>query len=659
MFLFLEDPPSSGTFDADKVGDQLGIKGLKTSLEDAIKDTLDPNRFVTFYEKLEDTATKTSRAVSLGIQGYNKQLQQTMYNVYTQTIQFGGEIQDTTDYVSSLATTMGKLPSIQEKVVTQAVAFSKITGIGVKEVAQYVGEFANIGLGQQAAMDRLNKIYTTAKKYGVDAQKLTKTVSENLSKANTYGFKNGVAGLTKMAAEAQRLGLKMDNIFKIAEDALDPEKAIEMAAGMQMLGGNVGALADPFRLMYLAQNDIEGLKNEFVKAAESSAIFNEQTGEFQITGEQMRRLRAQADQLHVSYDEIAETAIRAKKEQMVMSKIPLVGNLTEEQKKVITGLAEINNGKVQIQIPGTDDMKDLSTMSAAELQNLSTKLEEMGKADEDLKSGTFNASDIAGRQLTQLEQQNVKLEQIRNALVLKTGAFGGKELVELQTTVLESTLDVTKKVLDPANVAKIIELTKKGTQALDDYATSPSGLEGDMKQVITDLNLIATLGTGPSGETRKKYDLGGADELKLNTIDTPDAFFPSGGVPKVLTEDAIYKGIVGDEIMMGTNLSKGVETTRQQLMAFNEILKLSPQSTPMSKLGEKSNKLQEMSTTTNNNINVSGGANVSGSVEVKVNGSGINMDDPKLSSLITAKVSAMIEERLSKGWNQKQGNVVS
>jgi hypothetical protein len=66
-----------------------------------------------------------------------------------------------------------------------------------------------------------------------------------------------------------------------------------------------------------------------------------------------------------------------------------------------------------------------------------------------------------------------------------------------------------------------------------------------------------------------------------------------------------------------------------------------------------------MTVTSNNNINVSGGANVSGSVEVKVNGSGINMDDPKLSSLITAKVSAMIEERLSKGWNQKQGNVVS
>jgi hypothetical protein len=97
----------------------------------------------------------------------------------------------------------------------------------------------------------------------------------------------------------------------------------------------------------------------------------------------------------------------------------------------------------------------------------------------------------------------------------------------------------------------------------------------------------------------------------------------------------------------------------EQFKISGENLKLSPESPTVGKLGEKSNKLQEIATTSNNNININGGANVSGTVEVKVSGNGINLDDPKLSSLITAKVSAMIEERLSKGWNQKQGNVVS
>jgi hypothetical protein len=659
MFLFLEDPPSSGTFDADNVGDQLGIKSLKKSLTDAVKDMLDPNRFTTFYEKLEDTATKTSRSISLGIAGYNTQLKQTMFDVYSSTIRFGGEIQDTTDYMSSLASTMGKLPSIQGDVVKNAVALSKLTGLSVKEIGQYAGEFANIGLGQVDAMNRLNKIYTTAKKYGVDAQKLTKTVTENLTKANTYGFKNGVAGLTKMAAEAQKLGLKMDNIFKIAEDALDPEKAIEMAAGMQMLGGNVGALADPFRLMYLAQNDIEGLKNEFVKAAESSAIFNEQTGEFQITGEQMRRLRAQADQLGVSYDEIAETAIRAKKEQMVMSKIPLVGGLTEDEKKVITGLAEINNGKVQIQIPGTDDMKDLSTMSTAELKNLSTKLEEMGQAEKDLegkdlKDNAVKMASYAASQLTQLEKQNVTLNQIRDKLILNAGAGGGDALVSVTGDILKAALTKINEVVDGDFVNRITTATNKGYEAFkDEYINDDNGFKRDLLDIKSTIKDISEGNKAGS----KKWEL---ETGEMEQAGIKDAYFPAGDAPQILSEGTLYKSLTDkDEIMVGTDLKKGFETTRQQLIAFNEILKLSPQSTPMSKLGEKSNKLQEMSTTTNNNINVSGGANVSGSVEVKVNGSGINMDDPKLSSLITAKVSAMIEERLSKGWNQKQGNVVS
>jgi hypothetical protein len=40
-----------------------------------------------------------------------------------------------------------------------------------------------------------------------------------------------------MAIQAQKLGMSMSSVFQIADKALDPEKAIEMAAEMQMLGG--------------------------------------------------------------------------------------------------------------------------------------------------------------------------------------------------------------------------------------------------------------------------------------------------------------------------------------------------------------------------------------------------------------------------------------
>ena len=97
---------------------------------------------------------------------------------------------------------------------------------------------------------------------------------------------------------------------------------------------------------------------------------------------------------------------------------------------------------------------------------------------------------------------------------------------------------------------------------------------------------------------------------------------------------------------MGTNL-EGVGSPFKNMVSS----KLPPF------MSDTSSKLQQTVSTINNNINVSGGANVSGSVDVKVTGSGLNLDDSKLSAIISSKVSAAIEERLSKRWGEKQGNI--
>ncbi len=656
MMLF-QGTPSTG-FDADDIGKGLGITDFASKFSDAVSDALSPDRFQTFFIKLEDSAIKSSRVLSTGVEGYSKALEGTMLEVYRNTIKIGGEIGDTAEYMGSLHESMGTLPSIQEDVIQNAVAFSKITGISVKEVGQYVGEYARIGLGQEEGMKRLNKIYANAKKFGVDASKLTKTVNENLLKSNSYGFKGGVEGLTKMAIQAQKLGMSMSSVFQIADKALDPEKAIEMAAEMQMLGGNVGALADPFRLMYLAQNDVKGLQDEFVKAASSAAVFNEKTGEFQITGEQMRRLRAQADQLGVSYDEIAETAIRAKKEQMVMSKVPLNLNVSDETKGIISSLAEVKGGKVQIQIPGTQNMVDVANLTQTQI----AEIEKMGAEAKEIDAkGTLDMKGIAERQLSAAEKQNISLREIRDAIVLMPEAKGpAKE-------VIDSTVNLTRAV------------STTGVEQLQTQVKSLGILTTMKDYIVAGETKLGTYiyQTGPGGLKQDLIDIKNAIDSG-NIIFNQDAFIPSGSAPVLMSEGEVYKGIVGDQVLMGTKLDEAFKLSAEQMKKSktiaeslgtnigeigdpfkNMVKENTPKAFVQNNLPTPGLKLQEMTVTSNNNINVSGGANVSGSVEVKVNGSGINMDDPKLSSLITAKVSAMIEERLSKGWNQKQGNVVS
>ena len=59
---------------------------------------------------------------------------------------------------------------------------------------------------------------------------------------------------------------------------LDPSEAINLAAEFQMLGGAVGALADPFQLMNMAQNDLDGLQESIVNAASAAVSFNDRNG---------------------------------------------------------------------------------------------------------------------------------------------------------------------------------------------------------------------------------------------------------------------------------------------------------------------------------------------------------------------------------------------
>ena len=81
----------------------------------------------------------------------------------------------------------------------------------------------------------------------------------------------------------------------MALDFLEPEKAIDFAAQMQVIGGAVGDLTDPFKLMYMATNDLEGLHKAIVDTAEAAVHFDKEKGKFSISPDQRRQLKAQAD----------------------------------------------------------------------------------------------------------------------------------------------------------------------------------------------------------------------------------------------------------------------------------------------------------------------------------------------------------------------------
>jgi hypothetical protein len=191
-----------------------------------------------------------------------------------------------------------------------------------------------------------------ARSYGVNVSSFMSEVNKNLKLMVTYNFKDGVQGLSKMVAEAQALRIDMSKTVSFADELMSPEKAIETAAGFQMLGGAVGALGDPFQLLHMAQTDMEGLQTSLVDMAGASVDFNKETGEFNIPVTEMYRLREAAKLAGQSYQEFSEMAINSAQRTEKLKLLDGFNTVPEEQKELIASLGKIGaNGTMEITMP--------------------------------------------------------------------------------------------------------------------------------------------------------------------------------------------------------------------------------------------------------------------------------------------------------------------
>jgi hypothetical protein len=103
----------------------------------------------------------------------------------------------------------------------------------------------------------------------------------------------------------------LSTVTSLADKFFDPEGAVDFAAQMSVIGGAVGDLADPFKLMYMATNDLEGLQEAIADTAASAVYFDKEKNKFSISPEQRRQLKAMAEQMGMSYQELADTAVRS------------------------------------------------------------------------------------------------------------------------------------------------------------------------------------------------------------------------------------------------------------------------------------------------------------------------------------------------------------
>ena len=303
---------------------------------------------------------------------------------------------------------VGRKLTIPEEVLTRSALLGK-TLEGYKPDA-FIDAFDSVGLSMDSAIGKtddtttaIGRMIKTSRDLGAVTKSFMEGAADNIKLMNKYGFERGYEGLARMVVKSDQLGLGMDKVSGLAEKFLDPEGAIDFAAKMQVIGGAAGDLTDPFKLMYMATNDLEGLQDAIVKTAASSAKFNEETGEFGFSPEQRRQMRDQASEMDISYDEYAEMAIKAARSSEALSQLEFVGGMSEEDKELVSTMATIGkDGTAQIRIPGMKEMVDVANITDQQMEKL--------------KEGQLTDSEIYDQQLDAAEKSNQWLAMIDTAM---------------------------------------------------------------------------------------------------------------------------------------------------------------------------------------------------------------------------------------------------
>ena len=453
--MFLQDATSTGG-GGPSISDALNaVKDSFAKLQDSIFD-------------FEDQVSRVNRQV-LG-QGsiYAKSMREQFAKATMDVLQFGGNLDDVANTFSAINKVMGKNTMLSAQELSNMVAIQKSAGITAEEMGSLIEAFDSIGVGVESAVSSIDDMSAKARGLGLNVGTFLSTTAKNLKLVNSYGFKDGVEGLTRMVARAQALRIDMTSVKGLAADLLNPEKAIELAAEFQNLGGAIGALGDPFQLMNMGQNDMEGLQNAIIDATKASVQFNSQTKRFEISALEMRRLRAFASATGADYEQLADSAVRAAKETQAFEDIKFL-DVDSDKKQLIANLAKLNkDGKLEIQLPNMDKAVELTELNAKQVEDA------YGQLKKQQAEGELTALDVA-------KQQRSTLEDILDTLRTPAGKLAANiaagENYEKATQNARNLADQVKEGLEEVMTEENYEsisnlLTQKISDGLKEIDTS-------------------------------------------------------------------------------------------------------------------------------------------------------------------------------------------
>ena len=387
---------------------------------------------------------------------------------------------------------LGGAASVSKEAIVEVSAAAKLTGQSVETLSS---NFRDVGISIYDVGEQMKTVTEVARSAGVSVNAVSGKVMENLSKMNLYNFENGVKGLAKMAAQAERLGISMANVFAQSEKVMNPEGAIDMSAALQRLGVTSSGLLDPLRAMDMSQNDPEQFQKEMVNLGKEFTRFNEKTGQMEILPGAKRRMREVAEAVGMTGEEFAKMALKSSDFEMKLKqiKMPSLGVDDDETKEMIATMAQMKDGVATIQVrdkeTGITTEKKVEELTPEDIENLKKANEDSSKTIEEL---AFNQLDVT-TQIKNLLATGEVATKFAKATTPTLSKFYGLvadsklEIAKASDNIFGSTEDMRTAMGD---LAKPVEGIIKGKVTGDDnmMKTEIGNLETNILKTFTDFS---------------------------------------------------------------------------------------------------------------------------------------------------------------------------
>ena len=361
---------------------QKGIK-LRQSGVNLAKNLIEQLKLGWKYLQDQDKIIKSTN-LNLGMSGNKAVMMRDAFEKSAGYVtRLGGTIADIQDVMQGYADETGRARVMSAEMVKDITAIGKGTGLGIEQATRLGAQFELMGFDAKSTMDYVQGVIDTSERMGVNTTKVLKVVNDNFKKLNTYTFKQGVKGFAEMAMYAEKFRMDIAQALNAADVARSLEGAIDLAANLQIMGGEF-AKTDPFEMLFLARNDPAKFTVKIADMTKGLVSFRRMAdGTFEkfISPADRDRIAAVAKSMGMEASELTVIAERQAEIQRMRQQMAGMG-LNNREKELIEGAAifDKRSGKFQVELGETMlNISELTETQANSFVKEQVMLEERAK----------------------------------------------------------------------------------------------------------------------------------------------------------------------------------------------------------------------------------------------------------------------------------------